>query len=226
MLQSMLHRKKATVKELQSLAGFLNFLNHAITPGHTFTRRMYSKFSGLVDANGNKIQHSTLKPHRHVRLDGEFKVDCLVWTKFLESSERGICRPFVDVNSWTSVETLDFYTDAAKGKLLGADGVFGSRWFFLKWENKFIETEDPSIEYLELYGFCVAVYIWTPHLLRNRRIVIFCDNQAVVNMVNNTAAKCMNCMVLIRLLVLRCLQFNVRIFCRWVKDLTMSGQIC
>ena len=33
--------RKATVKELQSLTGLLNFLNHAIVPGRVFTRSMF-----------------------------------------------------------------------------------------------------------------------------------------------------------------------------------------
>ena len=39
---------KATVKQLQQLCGFLNFLCRAIVPGHAFTRRMYAKYSNIV----------------------------------------------------------------------------------------------------------------------------------------------------------------------------------
>ena len=43
-LNWVLGRKKATIKELQQLAGLLNCLNQAIFPGRAFTRRMYFKF--------------------------------------------------------------------------------------------------------------------------------------------------------------------------------------
>ena len=46
-LNLMLDKKKAKVKELERLAGLLNFLNRAIVPGRVFTRRMYAKFSNL-----------------------------------------------------------------------------------------------------------------------------------------------------------------------------------
>ena len=46
-LQLMTDRKKAKVHDLQKSAGFLNFLNRAITPGRAFTRRMYAKFTGF-----------------------------------------------------------------------------------------------------------------------------------------------------------------------------------
>ena len=39
-------KKKATVGQLQSLAGLLNFFNKAVHPGRTFTHRMYAKFAG------------------------------------------------------------------------------------------------------------------------------------------------------------------------------------
>ena len=46
MLNYLMNKKKATVAELERLAGFLNFLNKAIVPGRTFMHRMYTKFSG------------------------------------------------------------------------------------------------------------------------------------------------------------------------------------
>ena len=42
-------KKKATVKDLQSLCGILNFLGRVVFPGRTFTRRMYSKYAGFVN---------------------------------------------------------------------------------------------------------------------------------------------------------------------------------
>ena len=42
LLRNFIGARKATVKQLQSLAGLLNFLNRAITPGRAFTRRMYA----------------------------------------------------------------------------------------------------------------------------------------------------------------------------------------
>ena len=51
MLQSVCNKKKATIKEIQQLAGLLNFLNRAIFHGCAFTQHMYVKFSG------KKIRH-------------------------------------------------------------------------------------------------------------------------------------------------------------------------
>ena len=48
LLNYFLNKKKTTVKHLQSLTGYLNFLSKAIFPGRTFTRRMYSKYSTIL----------------------------------------------------------------------------------------------------------------------------------------------------------------------------------
>ena len=55
-------------------------------------------------------------------------------------------------------------------------------------------------------------------LLVNTRVVIFCDNQSVLEMVNNTTSICKNCMYLLRLLVLNNLRFNRRISVKYVKS--------
>ena len=52
LLNEMVDKKKATVKQLQALCGFLNFLSKAIFPGRTFTRCMYAKFSEIVNIGG------------------------------------------------------------------------------------------------------------------------------------------------------------------------------
>ena len=112
--------------------------------------------------------------------------------------------------------SLDWYTDAAKGANLGFGGCYGRHWFFGQWEKDYISRNDPSIEYLELYAVCVSVFLWTKYI-KNKRIILYCDNQSVVTMINNTTARCRNCMHLIRMMTSRSLNFNCRIFTRWVR---------
>ena len=75
----------------------------------------------------------------------------------------------------------------------------------------------PSIAYQELSVLCVAVFTWEK-LLENCRIVIYRDNQLVVEMVNKTSSSCKNCMILIRKLVLNNLEFNRRISVIYLKS--------
>ena len=225
LLRSLINRKKATVKELQQLAGLLNFINHAIVPGRAFTRRMYAKFAGCVkfskamqrsfNHHKHEEQSTFLKPHHHIRLDGEFKRDCKMWETFLSSGNNAICRPFIDLNETLSADQLSFFMDAAKGSDLGFGGIFNNHWIIGQWESDFIKTNNQSIEFLELFGVVIAVYAWITEL-RNKRIVLFCDNESVVHMINNSSSSCRFCMVLIRKLVLKGLEFNTRIFAKWI----------
>ena len=71
LLNDLTWKKKMTVKQLQVLTGYLNFLTKAIVPGRTFTRRIYSKYTG--------IDKMKLKPYHHVTIDKEFRFDCEIW---------------------------------------------------------------------------------------------------------------------------------------------------
>ena len=86
-----------------------------------------------------------------------------------------------------------------------------------QWSANYIETFQPSIAYLELFALTATVLNWI-HRFKNRRIILFCDNQSVVQMINKTTTSCKNCMVLIRKLVLKSLIENVRIYATYIKS--------
>ena len=129
-LKVVIDSKKATIKQLQSLTGLLNFLSKALHPGRAFTRRMYAKFSSEAVTEKGLQTKKILKPYHHVRLDAEIKDDCQVWCQFLSENNSITARPFIDVNKVIQADVLDWFTDAAKGRFLGFGGVFEHRWFF------------------------------------------------------------------------------------------------
>ena len=211
LLQYFEHKKKATVKQLQVLTVYLNFLNRAIFPGRAFTRRMYTKFS-----TPNRVSKFKLKQYHHVRLDREFKFDCQVWMLFLSHKlTKVVARPMVDLSTTILATQLNFYSDASANPRLGFGAVFADHWLFNQWEPGYISNGKPSIEYLELYAVCAAILTWG-YKLKNSRIVVFCDNAAVVQMINQSSSTCQNCMYLIRLLTLSGLIDNRRVFAKHV----------
>ena len=212
-------KKKATIQQLQSLTGFLNFLNKAIIPGRAFTRRMYAKIPSI--AYGKTEQEKSvakLKKYHHVKLDVEFKGDCSVWLKLLEHHRAvALCRPFTDFSKEKTYVQLNFYTDASLAVEKGFGCVYNDRFTFGQWEPHFISGSKPSIQYVELYALCVGVFTWQEYLT-NGNYTIYCDNEAVMNMVNLTTSGCKNCMILIRMLVLNNLRFNRRLEVEHVKS--------
>ena len=209
LLNDLMGKRKITVKQLQVLTGFLNFLTKAIFPGRVFTRRIYNKFAAM--------QQKGFKPHQNVTIDSELRFDCEVWRIFLENyRELAVCRPMVDVNQTFLAKDLFFYSDASAAKTLGMGAVYNKHWLYKQWETDFIKLCKPSIEYLELYALTAGLLTWG-HLLTNQHILVYCDNSAVVSMINNTTSSCKNCMYLLRLIVLNNLIYNRRVFAQHVK---------
>ena len=199
--------KKLTLLQLQKICGFLNFIGRAIVPGRAFTRRLYAYTSS---------KKRILKPHHHIRLEPEMVMDLQMWKKFIDNQSI-FCRPFIDFNKTWNAEEIDFYTDSSKNSRLGFGGYFKKFWMVQNWDRKFIKKFDPSIQYLELYAVVAAVLAWGHHL-KNLRVILFCDNRSVCSMINTTSSKCKNCMILIRLLVLKCLNFNLRVYAKFVRS--------
>ena len=161
-----------------------------------------------------------LKQHHHVNLIREFLLDCGVWRNFLTTKDLRICRPFLDLTDQTG-QVILLATDAAKKSGLGMGAICQNRWMAEKWNDKFLACADPSIEFLELYVLTVAILTWTkfPELpLKNNHVTVFCDNQAVVSIVNNLASSCRQCRKLVRLLALCGIKQNLRVFVRYVRS--------
>ena len=91
--------------------------------------------------------------------------------------------------------------------------VFRDQWIVRQWNSSFIVDCEPSIEFLELYALVAGIITWEQdEQLQDSRVSVFCNNKAVVHMVNNTASSCQKCMKLIRLLVLNNIKHNRRVF--------------
>ena len=215
-LHEITSKKRVTIKQLQTLTGYLNFLTKAIVPGRTFTCRMYAKYTNIKGAMTNKGRP---KQYYHILLDSEFRLDCEIWKTFLEHySDLSLCRPMIDLDTQVTAKQLKLYSDASKNTCLGMGVVFNTQWQFAQWEPGFIEKYQPSIEYLELLVVVSAILTWGDQLA-NLRLILFCDNMAVVNMIyNGMVSSCENCMFLLRLLTLNNLVHNRRTFARYVKS--------
>ena len=205
LLEQMLSQKKTTVHQLQKLTGFLNFLGRAIVPGRAFTRRMYAY-----------TKSDKLKKHHHVHINGELRSDMTTWREFLQHPSI-FARPFLDYNSELIADEIFMLSDSAGRSDLSYGAICQESWMYGRWNSDFIKQKSPSIEYLELWALVAGVKTWI-HRFKNQRVVLFCDNMSVVQMINNTTSSCRNCMVLIRMFVLETLVQNVRVFARHITS--------
>ena len=181
-------RKSVTLKELQALIGLLNFACCVVVPGRAFLRR-------LID-----LTRGVRKPTHHVRLTKESKFDLQVWLNFLRSYNG---KSFFLGSRWYTSKTLKLFTDAAGS--LGYAAIFGKQWFFGEWPAVW---KTFNITILEFFPIVLASKIWGP-LMRNKCIVFFSNNQAVVEIINKQTSKDRSIMVLLRHFVLSTLKYNI-----------------
>ena len=137
--------KKTTIRELQELCGFLNFLCRAVVPGRAFTRRLYAY---------TKSTASTMKAHHHVRINYEMRMDLEMWNTFLHHHSI-LARPFLDFSGQGCVNAkkISMFSDASGNFELGMGAICGNSWTFARWDTDFCRKVKPSIEYLELLVF-------------------------------------------------------------------------
>ena len=155
-----------------------------------------------------------MKQHHHVRVKEENRLELMVWKVFLSRPEV-FCIPFAECGVILASE-VNMFSDSSGKISFGV--IFNDSWMYGKLDKVlFLEHFEPSIEYLELYALTAGVLTWLERF-RNRKIFLFCDNISIVHMINNTSAKCKNCMVLLRLVVLETMKCNVRLFAKYVRS--------
>lgn len=188
LLLEFLRRKKATLREVQSLTGLLNFACSVIVPGRAFSRRLIDLTVGIQC------------PHHLIRLSKDVKEDLKIWQSFLAKFNG---RSFFLEETWYSSTKLDLYTDASGAVGFGA--IFGSRWCFGKWPASWSYR---NIAILEFYPIVLSLYLWG-HAMRNRCALFFTDNESLVHVINKQSSKDKSLMFFVRKLVLICLEYNI-----------------
>ena len=139
-VSSFLHMKRATKRQLQSLAGSLNFAAKVVRGGRSFLRRIL-----------NSIQQLR-RPSHKARLDGAVRGDIVWWHSFLEQFN-GVAA-FVDERPITPI-----LTDACKA----SGGAFcDGDFFYLNWEKDYPVMAGMHINYKETMTAVLAVRQWGP----------------------------------------------------------------
>ena len=187
-LESMLSAKSVQLKEIQGLAGMLNFACSVIAPARAFSRRLYNLSIGLS------------RPYHHKKITNQVKLDLRVWRTFLLSYNRKTF--FLDYH-FLSQDLLQLFTDSST--TIGFGGFMGTQWFSGTWSDT---TRGLNIALLELYPICLAIKLWGRHL-SNKCIQINSDNIAVVHIINSFTSKDLNLMILVRILALDCMSSNI-----------------
>ena len=180
-----LSRKSCGRQELQSLAGKLQHASKVVRPGRTFLRRVFEMLS------------VTGKKYHHIRLNVAFRSDIAWWHMFLEEWNGVAMMPGV-VGVEPSVEV---YTDASGS--IGCGAWWAPHWLQLKWslleQSEGRSFGDQPITQKEVLPVVLACAVWGSSW-KNRRVVVHCDNEAAVTVLNSGYARDSQIMHLLRAL--------------------------
>ena len=195
-LQGFLHRKRATKRQLQSLAGRLSWAASVVKGGRVFLRRIFNQISMLRHPS-----HRTL-------LSPMVKKDILWWFQFLS-----VFNGKSAILDKQSIETVctDACTDAA-------GGVFGTDWFYFNWSQDWPQACDFHINEKEVIAITLAAYRWAP-LWRNKRIVVYSDNTVAVASINKCTSRNAAIMKCLRSLFWLSACFNFHLTAKYIQGI-------
>ena len=168
LLQTWLRKKSATLKDMQSLLGKLNFAASTVRSGRIFVSRL---INSLKDFPKNS----------HRKIDKEMRKDNEWWIQFMESFDGITVMPLIN---WDAPDTV-FSSDANLKS--------GGRWssgeaFKTDFPAWLLQRKDVHINELELITFIVALKLWKEKI-QDRNVLAYCDNAVSVEVVNSGKAK-------------------------------------
>ena len=138
------------------------------------------------------------KLHYKVRLSVGARDDIMWW---IECVDTWNCKSVFLEELWVYSVDYHMYTDACN---YGIGGVFLEEWYSFKLNE---EQQSMDIAWKELLAVLVACELWG-YLLQGKRLLIYCDNSAIVCVVNSGTSRCPHLMRLVRLLFATAVRHN------------------
>lgn len=211
-LRSLLHewvtKRTASITELSSLEGQLQWCTNVVRPGRSFIDRIRS-FKSARKQSGEG-------PHV---LIAEVRRDIAWWSEFV--SEWNGVSLFYELE-WTQAEKLHLETDACEA---GWGCRYGNRWIKGAWTQDVIESawqtnkhgdNTRSMPFLEMLAVVYAASVWG-HQWAGKRIVFHVDCVPVVESINSRRSKSTRMHGPIRSLSLSACRYGFDFKCRWIK---------
>ena len=120
------------------------------------------------------------------------------------------------------------FADASGNSLLGWGAWLPhlGLWIYGAWEEQFLETYQPSIDFLEIYALLAGVVTWMPHLT-DIAVLFWLDNTPTVFALRNKLCDSPQMLFLLHLLTLFCMTHKITILARHVRGVpnTISDKL-
>ena len=145
-------------------------------------------------------------PFHYVTLNNEAKKDLFMRETFLKYHNG---KTFF-VQDYITSQDISMFSDASG---FACAAVFQREWFVIEFPD---DWKSYSIELLELYPIVVALNVFGRQLA-NRHVTFYCDNKSVTYIINKQTSPKRDIMILIRNMVLTCMQYNIVFKCMHIR---------
>lgn len=166
-VKEFMSRKRATKQQLMSLAGRLSFAARVVRGGRIFLRRLFNAIAAIK------------KRHQKLLLEGDVRGDIEWWHKFLVQFNGTAA--FID-----DIPISPVLTDAC---LVAGGAFYNGDFLYTVWKADYPEIADACINYLEAMMAVLSILKWG-HLFKNKKVVIYIDNQCACIILNKGSCKC------------------------------------
>ena len=167
LLKKWLRKRKTNKVDLQSLIGTLQFITKCVLQSRVFLNR-------LLDAL------RSMREKKSIILSDSFKKDLKWWLMFVRDYN-GVS--FIPAMGWAEPD-VTFATDSC---LKGCGGMCLKEYFHAAFP-KSIMDQQLRIHHLEMLAVLIGVRIWGKYCV-GMKVQIFCDNEAVVQVINSSRTK-------------------------------------
>ena len=167
LLKKWLRKRKTNKVDLQSLIGTLQFITKCVLQSRVFLNR-------LLDAL------RSMREKKSIILSDSFKKDLKWWLMFVQDYN-GVS--FIPAMGWAEPD-VTFATDSC---LEGCGGMCFKEYFHAAFP-KSIMDQKLRIHHLEMLAVLGGVRIWGKYCV-GMKVQIFCDNEAVVQVINSSKTK-------------------------------------
>ncbi len=189
-------RRVCVKRELLSIIGKLSFASRVVRAGRTFLRRLITLSKSV------KYLHFKVKLNRSARADFKWWLQCI-------RSHNGVT---IFPKEWDDNECITMWSDASN-QAMGV--LVGSSWTVYPYSGKMASIVETPIHYKELMAVCIGVATFSEQL-KDSKVIMMVDNQAICQAINNGTIKCELSMNLIRSLYYTLSQFNIECQARYI----------
>ena len=169
LIRTWLKKENATLKQVQSLLGKLNFIAACVKPSRIFVSRLLIWLRSIYSSS--EFDHL---------IPLSVKKDLIWWNRFLPLYN-GVS--LMEYENWSKPDAI-FSSDSS---LTACGGFWKGCYFHAEFPESILRHEF-HISALEIFSIIICLKLWG-RKFKGHRIVVFCDNQSVCQIINSGKSK-------------------------------------